>query len=112
MIDLEGAKQGQPANADLIINAVKVLPVPVQVGGGIRTLEQAKKYLDAGVSRIILGSVALTNIDLLKSLISEYGPGRIVVSIDAKDGLVAIKGWQGMSCRKFLMFLTNSLTLD
>lgn len=100
MIDLEGAKNGAPANSDIIIAAAKALPVPVQVGGGIRTLEQAKKYLDNDISRIILGTPALTDINFVKSLVSEYGPDRIIVSIDAKDGLVAIKGWQETTTQK------------
>lgn len=94
VIDLEGAKNGQPMNAETIFKIAKSIGVPVGVGGGIRTLADAKGYLDAGVARVIMSTAALTNPGLIQGLIAEYGPGRVVISIDAKGGMVAIKGWQ------------------
>ncbi len=94
IIDLEGAKDGAPKNADVIISVAKSVSIPVQTGGGIRTRESARYYLDNGVSRIILSTSAISDPDMIRELIAEYGPGRVVVSIDARDEKVAIKGWR------------------
>ena len=94
IVDLDGAKLGEPVNIATILRIAHECDVPVQVGGGIRTVEQAKEYLDAGVERIIVSTSALRNPEMLKYVLTEYGPGRIVVSVDVKDGVVAMQGWQ------------------
>ncbi len=94
IIDLEGAKDGAPKNADLIISVAQSVSVPVQTGGGIRTRESARHYLDNGVSRIILSTSAISDPEMIRELTAEYGPGRVVVSVDARDEKVSIKGWK------------------
>ncbi len=93
VVDLDGAFGGRPVNFDLIKGITETVGVPVQVGGGIRDLKSAERYLRlAGVKRIIIGTEAWKDPDFLKGL-AEKNPGRVAVGIDAKDGLVAVKGW-------------------
>jgi cyclase len=94
IIDLNGAREGVPVNREKILEIVRILDVPVQVGGGIRSYEDAEAYLEGGVERVILGTSALTNPELIKRLIEVYGASRIAVAADVRDGFVAIKGWQ------------------
>ncbi|AFS78761.1 1-(5-phosphoribosyl)-5-[(5-phosphoribosylamino)methylideneamino] imidazole-4-carboxamide isomerase HisA [Gottschalkia acidurici 9a] len=96
LVDLDGAKDGVPKNLDIIKEICKNINIPIQLGGGIRNKETVKLLLEAGVNRVILGTVAINNIGLLKELVNEYGE-KIVVSIDAKDGLVAVDGWINVS---------------
>lgn len=91
IVDLDGAREGAQANAETVERIVD-LGVPIQVGGGIRSLSAVHKYLDMGVERVIIGSMALKHPDLLKGIIALYAD-RVVVSIDARDGRVAIEGW-------------------
>ncbi|HHW17222.1 MAG TPA: 1-(5-phosphoribosyl)-5-[(5-phosphoribosylamino)methylideneamino]imidazole-4-carboxamide isomerase [Methanothermobacter sp.] len=92
LIDLDGAL-GTGNNFHIIEEIVKSLPIPVQVGGGIRTREYARKLLDIGVRRIILGTVAVENPEMVKKLSREYGSDQIMVAVDSKDSKVLIKGW-------------------
>ncbi len=93
IVDLDGAIEGNAKNLGVIKDIVAASPVPVQIGGGIRDLKTAEAYLSLdGVKRIILGTAAHSDPAFLAVLVKEY-PGRIAVGIDAKDGLVAIKGW-------------------
>lgn len=96
LVDLNGANDEGFINRDTIDRIVKEVNLPVQVGGGIRNKERVKELLDIGVERVILGTVAVEDKDLLKNLVSEYGE-RIVVSIDAKHGKVATRGWKIIS---------------
>ncbi len=96
VVDLEGAKAGRVANLDTIKELVAV-GLPLQVGGGIRTYESAKNLLDLGVTRIILGTAALYDQDLLQKLIADFGAKRIVISVDVKYGKIAVKGWEEVS---------------
>ena len=96
LVDLDGAKDGVPKNLEIIKDICKSINIPIQLGGGIRNKETVKILLDAGVSRVIVGTMAINNMELLKELVTEYGE-RIVVSIDAKDGLVAVDGWVNVS---------------
>lgn len=106
LVDLEGAKSGMTPNLDTICKIVSETSLSVEVGGGIRSLDTVAKYLDAGVSRVILGTAAVKDPDFLKEALRLYGD-RIAVGIDLKDGMVAIKGWTEVSeenafdfCRK------------
>lgn len=93
LVDLNGAVEGSAANFDVIKKIKDSVNIPVQIGGGIRDVKTAELYLDkVGVKRIIIGTAAYENPELLKTLTKKY-PGRIAVGIDAKDGKVAIKGW-------------------
>lgn len=92
VIDLDGAFSGRPANVDLIRAICSTISVPVQLGGGIRDLETADSYFEAGVSRLIIGTMALENPSLFQKLCRAF-PGRIGVSLDARDGVLKTKGW-------------------
>jgi len=92
-VDLDGAKAGRPVNGDAIRAIVAAVgDVPVQLGGGIRTLEAVDEVLDTGVQRVILGTVALRDPALVREAAKRH-PGRVVVGIDARDGRVAVEGW-------------------
>lgn len=92
VVDLDGALAGKPRNTDVIKKILSAVQIPIEVGGGIRTLETIENTLELGVRRVILGSAAVQNRSLVKEACRRYGD-RIVVGIDAKDGIVAIDGW-------------------
>ena len=96
VVDLEGAKDGGTPNLETIKNIVEKGGLLVEVGGGIRSEEVIKKYLDAGVFRVILGTAAVQNPAFLKEMVQKYGE-KIAVGVDIKDGMVAIKGWTEVS---------------
>lgn len=93
LVDLDGALKGSPQNFETIRDIVETIDIPVEVGGGIRTLHDAERYLNIGVCRIIIGSAAVSNPKLVEELIKEFGAKRVVVGIDAKDGVPRISGW-------------------
>jgi len=93
IVDLDGAVEGTPVNIDIICQIIKSLKIPVQVGGGIREIPTAGKYIDSGAARVVLGTAAVSYTGLVHFL-AEAFPGKIVLSLDASDGMVAIKGWQ------------------
>lgn len=92
IVDLEGAKSGGTPNIDTIKKIVGSTKLSAEVGGGIRSLEVIEKYIGAGVSRVILGTAAVTDETFLKTAAEKYGD-RIAVGVDIKDGYVAIRGW-------------------
>jgi phosphoribosylformimino-5-aminoimidazole carboxamide ribotide isomerase len=92
IVDLDGAKAGTPVQAALVERIVQAAGVPCQIGGGIRTLETARRYAAAGVARIVVGSIAIEQPHLLDELAAAL-PGRIVLGLDARDGRVAVRGW-------------------
>ncbi len=92
MVDLDGAKSAQPVNTDIFLDVAKHTPLKVELGGGIRSLDTVEYYLSGGISRVILGSIALKNPRIVKDAVAEYGD-RIAVGIDAKNGKVAAEGW-------------------
>lgn len=96
-VDLDGALKGHSVNADVIKKIVASVSIPVQLGGGIRTLENIQVVLDLGVYRVIIGTKAVQNPDFIKEAIERFGTEHIVVGVDAKDGLVAIEGWEQVS---------------
>ncbi len=97
VVDLDGAKEGRTVNRELILDLAQSVNVPVQVGGGMRNYEDAASYLNAGIGRVILSTIALEDSDLLSNLVSEFGANRIVVSLDLKGGQIATKGWLEVS---------------
>lgn len=101
MVDLDGSLQKKPVNAEPILQVVEHTPLKVEVGGGIRTMEDIAFYLDRGVDRVILGSVALKNPKLVQQAVDTYGD-RIAVGIDAKHGMVATEGWTEDSQMDFI----------
>jgi len=96
VVDLNGAFEGRPVNADAVDAILDDVTVPIELGGGIRNMETIRFWLDKGVRRVILGTVALRDPDLVIEACKKY-PGRIVVGVDAKDGMVAVEGWAEVS---------------
>ncbi len=92
MVDLEGARDGTTPNLSVVASVAQNTNLKVEIGGGIRSMETVKTYLDAGVSRVILGTAAVTNPEFLQEALTTYGE-KIAVGVDIKDGKVAIKGW-------------------
>lgn len=103
LVDLDGAFTGNQPNKKLIEQIVKAVNIPVELGGGIRDEQTADSYLSIGVDRVILGTVAVDNMDLVAHLCKKY-PGKIAVSVDAKGDYVAVKGWVETSDKKVLPF--------
>lgn len=99
VVDLNGAFEGESANTDAVKSILASTDVPVQLGGGIRTRTHIDRWLEAGISRVILGTVALRDPDLVKAA-AQALPGQVVVGIDAKDGMVAVEGWAETSDMK------------
>lgn len=92
MVDLDGAKEGKPVNGDIYLDVAKNTKLKVEVGGGIRSIDTVEYYISRGISRVILGSVALKNPQIVVDAVKEYGE-KIAVGIDAKNGIVAAEGW-------------------
>lgn len=92
LVDLDGALAGKSQNLATVKKIIAAVNIPVELGGGIRTMENIDEVLALGVKRVILGSVAVKNPELVKEACAKYGE-RIVVGIDAKDGIVAVDGW-------------------
>jgi phosphoribosylformimino-5-aminoimidazole carboxamide ribotide isomerase len=92
LVDLNGAFAGRPVNGDAVEAILAAVSLPVQLGGGIRDLSTVDFWLERGVKRVILGTVALTEPELVRAACKRH-PGRIVVGIDARDGMVAVEGW-------------------
>ncbi|MGQ7563249.1 1-(5-phosphoribosyl)-5-[(5-phosphoribosylamino)methylideneamino]imidazole-4-carboxamide isomerase [Streptococcus suis] len=93
VVDLDGALEGRATNRDLIASLKSETGLRIQVGGGVRTLDQIADYLDAGIDRVIIGSMAVKNPDFVKQALKRFGSQAIVVGIDAKNGFVATEGW-------------------
>ena len=96
VVDLNGAFAGEAANAAAVDDILDAVDVPVQLGGGIRTMEAARHWLDRGVARVILGTAAVKNPALVRDACREW-PGRVAVGMDARDGFVAVEGWAEQS---------------
>ncbi|PWC32244.1 1-(5-phosphoribosyl)-5-[(5-phosphoribosylamino)methylideneamino]imidazole-4-carboxamide isomerase [Azospirillum sp. TSO35-2] len=92
LVDLNGAFEGKPVNGAAVESILKAVTIPVQLGGGIRDLSTIGMWLEKGISRVILGTVALRDPDLVKAACREF-PGKIAVGIDAREGYVAVAGW-------------------
>ncbi|WP_027956311.1 1-(5-phosphoribosyl)-5-[(5-phosphoribosylamino)methylideneamino]imidazole-4-carboxamide isomerase [Halobacillus kuroshimensis] len=92
MVDLDGAKEGSRQNAEFVLQAARKLNSRIQIGGGIRSEADVKYYLDQGVDRVIIGSLAVSDIETTKELLAKYG-SRIAIGLDARDGYVSTAGW-------------------
>lgn len=97
VVNLNGSRDEVGINDETLAKVAKAVDVPIQVGGGIRDEKRAKELLDLGIDRVIVGTMAIENKELLKELIEKYGADKIVVSIDAKNGKVATHGWEKVS---------------
>ena len=96
VVDLDGAKAGMPVNVFAIKHILETVKIPVEVGGGIRSMESIENLIELGVSRVILGSAAIEEPDLVRNAAKEFAE-KIVVGIDARDGKVAVHGWEDSS---------------
>ncbi len=92
VVDLDGAVRGAPVNTDAIAKLCATLPIPIEVGGGVRSVERAAHLLTAGADRVIFGTAALTEPEVVAEACRAF-PGRIAVGVDARDGRVAVQGW-------------------
>lgn len=99
VVDLDGAFTGVPRNLDIVKDIVKNIDLPVQFGGGVRTMEAAKKLFDFGVWRVVLGTKAAEDKNFLKKALTDFKQ-KIIVSLDARDGRILIKGWKAASTSK------------
>lgn len=106
VVDLDGAKSGNGENTEIIKTLAKESGLKVQTGGGIRTPEAVKSYIDAGIFRVILGTASVKDPDFLKEMIKEYGE-KIAVGVDIADGYVAINGWTEKSELEAFSFCEN-----
>jgi len=92
IVDLDGAKDGQPTNFAIVRNIAESIHIPVEIGGGIRDQETIQRYLDAGVNRLVIGTLALKEADWFREMCRKF-PDRLVLGIDGRNGLVATEGW-------------------
>ena len=92
MVDLDGAKYGTAPNMDIVAEVAEKTGLFIEIGGGIRSMKTVKKYIDPGISRVILGTAAICDEDFLKEAVKAYGE-KIAVGADVKDGKIAVKGW-------------------
>lgn len=97
IVDLDGALVGHSVNDDVIKEIVAEVHIPIQVGGGIRTIKDIENKLALGVERVIIGTKAVKDPGFIKEAVATFGSRRIVIGIDAKDGMVAIEGWEKIS---------------
>lgn len=97
LVDLDGALAGKSVNEETIKQIVEAVSIPVQIGGGIRSRESIKYMLDLGIHRIIMGTKAVQHPSFIKEMVETFGSDRIVVGVDAKDGMVAVEGWEKLS---------------
>ena len=97
VVDLDGARAGRPVQGAIVTAITTALAIPVQASGGLRRLDDIAAALDAGPARVVLGTAALEDRELLRAAIARWGGERIVVGVDARDGLVATRGWREMT---------------
>ena len=110
MVDLEGAKDGTTPNLAIVAQVAKETSLFVEIGGGIRDMETVERYLDAGVSRVILGTAAVNDEAFLRTAVAKHGE-KIAVGADVKDGCIAIKGWLETSAVTLEDFLKKMETI-
>ena len=103
LVDLDGAKDGRLVNFETIKEIVEEVDMYVEVGGGIRDEERIKQYLELGVGRVILGTIAVKDPGFLEAMVTKYGE-KIAVGVDARDGFVAINGWKEITDRESFEF--------
>ena len=93
IVDLDGARDGVRGNKDAVSAIAKAIDIPIQLGGGIRDASEARKILDMGVDRVIIGTAAIEAPDEVEAAVDDLGSDHIIVGIDAKDGIVQTHGW-------------------
>jgi phosphoribosylformimino-5-aminoimidazole carboxamide ribotide isomerase len=123
VVDLDGARSGEPRNIEQVERIARSVDVPVQVGGGLRTADAVRMALAAGAARVVLGTAAYTDVDFIDEVIAECGD-RVVVSVDVRDGKLAASGWtqqteipaksviEQLACRGVRRFVYSSIERD
>lgn len=111
VVDLDGAFEGQPKNTEAIKQIASQLKIPFQVGGGLRRKEDVENVLALGAARVIIGTRAVTSPAFVEDLLAAFGPDKIVLGLDARDGMVAIEGWVEKSSLKVLDFAKTMKSL-
>lgn len=99
LVDLDGALRGHSVNEESIRKIVRTVDIPCELGGGIRTMEDIERILGYGINRVIIGTKAVNSPDFVKEAVEKFGSDRIVVGVDAKNGMVAVEGWEQISDR-------------
>ncbi len=110
LVDLEGAKAGEPSNYETVASVISTVNVPCEIGGGIRNIHTVDKYVNIGADRIILGTSAVSDKAFLKESVREFGK-KIAVGVDARDGIVSISGWTQQSGIPAIEFIGEMLSL-
>ena len=111
VVDLDGAASGEPANLDAVRAIVAAAGVQVEVGGGIRDMETAETLAESGVSRLVLGTSAVEDPDFVSALLERFGADRVAVSVDARDGWAALRGWRQPSRMRALDLMRRMTAL-
>lgn len=111
VVDLDGAVQQRPVNQEIIRRLRQSLTIPIQLGGGLRTLENLAAYLDLGIDRVILGTVVLKDRELVARACDCY-PGQIAIALDARDGKLAVEGWTEVSTRDAVAVASTLVPLN
>ena len=93
IVDLDGAREGRPINSEAILRIRKACSVPLQVGGGLRGATDLASYLESGIERVILGTTAATDPELLAAMVQKYGAKSLLVAVDVRDGRIVVGGW-------------------
>ena len=93
IVDIDGALHGRPVNSILIKEIIKKVKSKIQIGGGIRTIEDISRWIEMGIDRVVMGTAAVENLELLETACNKF-KNKIAVSLDAKDGLIALSGWK------------------
>ena len=109
IVDLDGAIHGRPVNSTLIREIIKKVKLKIQIGGGIRTIDDISRWIELGVDKVVMGTAAVENIDLLKTACNKF-VNKIAVSLDVKDGLIALSGWKkqtNISAMDFIKKIQN-----
>ena len=111
VVDLDGALAGKPTQLETYRRMAQSIGIPVQVGGGIRTMKDLEEVFGAGIDRVILGTVSVTNQELIKDAIAQYGKNKIVVGLDARQGMINVKGWTESTSVDMLDLITLMVDL-
>ena len=104
VVDLDGARDGRRANAGLIERLISTTSIPVQVGGGVRTLDDARALLDAGADRVVMGTTAVEHADQIRPWLLALGAAHVIVAVDARGERIASRGWQSVSDLELVPF--------
>ena len=107
VIDLDGAKLGEPANLDIIERIASSTDASVQVGGGIRNVDTARRVLSVGADRVLIGTAAVEDPEIAREACDQLGPESVIINVDARDGYVAVRGWTETSRVKAAELITN-----